>query len=101
MRTQLRKVFSAFALDDASFDAGRVMLERLHELAESGKDFAFETTLASRFYAGWLHRLKADGFRVSMIFLWLRDVEFALERVNERVRLGGSPNSRGNNFPTI
>ena len=40
---------SAFAPQDASFDAGRVMLGRLHELAEAGKDFAFETTLASRF----------------------------------------------------
>jgi predicted ABC-type ATPase len=36
---------SAFAPEDASFDAGRVMLGRLHELAEAGKDFAFETTL--------------------------------------------------------
>jgi len=37
---------SAFAPEDASFEAGRIMLERLHELAEGGKDFAFETTLA-------------------------------------------------------
>ena len=82
---------SAFAPEDASLDAGRVMLERLNELADARKDFAFETTLASRFYAGWLQKLKADGFRASMIFLWLRDAEFALERVNERVRLGGHP----------
>jgi predicted ABC-type ATPase len=80
---------SAFAPEDASFDAGRVMLGRLHELAAEAKDFAFETTLASRFYAGWLEKLKADGYRVSVIFLWLRDVELAIERVNARVRLGG------------
>ncbi len=42
---------SAFAPEGASFDAGRVMLGRLRELALEGKDFAFETTLASRFYA--------------------------------------------------
>ena len=80
---------SAFAPEDASFDAGRVMLGRLHELAASGKDFAFETTLASRFYASWLQKLKDKGYRVSVVFLWLRDVEIAIERVNERVRLGG------------
>lgn len=39
---------SAFAPEAASFDAGRVMLGRLHELATEGKDFGFETTLASR-----------------------------------------------------
>lgn len=80
---------SAFAPEDASFDAGRVMLGRLRDLAEAGKDFAFETTLASRFYAGWLRELQGQGYRVSLIFLWLDNVELAVERVRERVRLGG------------
>jgi predicted ABC-type ATPase len=80
---------SAFAPEDASFRAGRVMLGRLHELAEEGKSFAFETTLATRFYAGWLDDLKASGYRVSVTFLWLRTVDIAIERVAERVRLGG------------
>ncbi len=80
---------SAFAPEDASFDAGRVMLGRLHELAIEGKDFSFETTLASRFYAGWLRELQTQGYRVSLIFLWLRDVDLAIQRVHSRVRLGG------------
>lgn len=81
---------SAFAPLDASFDAGRVMLGRLHDLAEEGKDFAFETTLASRTYARWLSELKeTSGYRVSLIFLWLRDVELAIARVTARVELGG------------
>ncbi len=80
---------SAFAPEDVSFEAGRVMLGRLRNLASERKSFAFETTLASRFYARWLRELKADGYRVSLIFLWLRNVEIALERVKARVRLGG------------
>ena len=80
---------SAFAPEDASFDAGRVMLGRLDDLAEDHKDFAFETTLASRFYAGWLSKLKVQGYRVSLSFLWLRTVDMAIERVAERVRVGG------------
>ena len=80
---------SAFAPEDASFDAGRVMLGRLHKLAEARKDFAFETTLASRFYAGWLKQLQAQGYRVSIIFLWLPVVELAIKRVETRVRSGG------------
>lgn len=43
---------SAFAPEDASFDAGRVMLGRLHTLAAARRDFAFETTLASSMRAG-------------------------------------------------
>ena len=80
---------SAFAPEDASFDAGRVMLGRLQELARERKDFAFETTLASRFYAGWLKELQAKGYRVSLVFLWLEDVNLAIERVRARVRDGG------------
>jgi len=80
---------SAFAPEDTSFDAGRVMLRRLRELAVDGKDFAFETTLASRSYARWLKELQSQGYRVSLIFLWLESVELAIARVKERVRLGG------------
>jgi predicted ABC-type ATPase len=80
---------SAFAPENASFDAGRVMLGRLHELASEGKDFAFETTMASRFYASWLKRLKDEDYRISIVFLWLSNVDLAIERVRARVRLGG------------
>ena len=38
---------SGFAPERAAIQAGRVMLTRLHQLAEEGDDFAFETTLAS------------------------------------------------------
>ena len=39
---------SAFAQDRVAFEAGRIMLTRLKELAASRASFAFETTLASR-----------------------------------------------------
>ena len=81
---------SAFAPEDASFDAGRVMLGRLRELAEEGKSFAFETTMASRFYAGWLRELRENrNYRVSIVFLWLRSVDIAIARVSARIKLGG------------
>lgn len=80
---------SAFAPERASFEAGRIMLHRLRELASDRKDFAFETTLATRFYAKWLKELQGEGYRVSLIFLWIPKVETAIERVKERVRTGG------------
>ena len=64
--------------------------QRLHERAEAKKDFAFETTLASRSYAGWLTQLReSSDYRVSIVFLWLPVVELAIERVETRVRIGG------------
>jgi predicted ABC-type ATPase len=69
--------------------AGRVMIVRLRELARLRVDFAFETTLASRSFAPWLDELRASGYLAHMAFLSLPSVELALERVAERVGLGG------------
>src|SRR5438105_14290611 len=48
---------SAFDPDSVAITAGRLMLERLDELAAHRADFAFETTLASRSFAPRIRRL--------------------------------------------
>lgn len=73
----------------AAFAAGRVMLARIRDLARLRADFAFETTLASRTFAPWLDELRASGYRAHLVFLALSSPELALQRVAERVRLGG------------
>jgi predicted ABC-type ATPase len=74
---------SAFNPEGVAFEAGRVMLERLHSLAEQQKSFAYETTLATRSYAVWLSRLKHQGYRFHLLYLWLRSPELALYRIRE------------------
>lgn len=80
---------AAFAPERAAFAAGRIMLSRLHELAEQRANFAFETTMASRTFAPWLASLREDGYRVQVVFLWLRSSALAVQRVKRRVRQGG------------
>src|SRR5436305_9828452 len=80
---------SAFQPEGAAFEAARVMLKRLHDLADARSDFAFETTLATRSYATWINKLKRKGYSFHLIFLWLRSHELALERVKKRVLSGG------------
>ena len=80
---------SAFQPENAAFHAGRVMLERLHYLAEERIDFAFETTLASRSFAPWIAKLKQTGYTFHLVFLWLPNADFAVARIAERVRMGG------------
>jgi predicted ABC-type ATPase len=65
------------------------MLERIHYLAKKRVDFAFETTLASRTFAPWIAELLKTGYAFHLVFLWLPNEEFAVERVAERVRMGG------------
>jgi predicted ABC-type ATPase len=80
---------SAFNPGKAAFHAGRVMLERLRQLAGEGENFAFETTLASKTFAHWLKTLKAKGYAFHLFFLWLPSPDYAVARVAERVRIGG------------
>jgi predicted ABC-type ATPase len=80
---------SAFEPESVAIDAGRVMLSRLHELSDRKESFAFESTLAARSYASWLKRLRGQGYEVHVIFVWLRSVDLAIERVAERVLRGG------------
>lgn len=81
---------SGFAPERVAVEAGRVMLRRLDELADAGADFAFETTLASRSFAPWIARLRAQrGYRFHLAFLWIPSGEMAVQRVSGRVHHGG------------
>jgi predicted ABC-type ATPase len=42
---------SAFRPEEAAFNAGRIVLSRLRELADRGENFVFETTSATRSHA--------------------------------------------------
>ena len=37
----------------------------------------------------WFRRLKAEGYRIHLFFLWLPEVDMAVARVADRVRRGG------------
>jgi len=80
---------SAFSPDTVAWPAGRIMLRRVQELADERRDFAFETTLASRSFAPWLERLRAVGYSVHLVYLWLPSADLAVARVAERVHRGG------------
>ena len=80
---------SGFDPGSVAVKAGRVMLSRLHDLAEQRKTFAFESTLAAKHYAGWIKKLRNHGYAFQLMFLWLRSADLAVQRVRERVKAGG------------
>lgn len=55
----------------------------------SRESFAFETTLSGLGYLRHIRQWRALGYRVSLFFLTLPDVETAIARVAECVRQGG------------
>jgi len=65
------------------------MLKRIRELIAAEVSFAFETTCAGRVYLPLLGNCKLNGWKVSLIYLWIPSPEYALARVDRRVRQGG------------
>jgi predicted ABC-type ATPase len=75
--------------DAVAFEAGRIMLTRLKDLAAAKHDFAFESTLSSRSFAPFLRQLKAQGYEVAVYYFSLASSSLAVRRVKLRVAMGG------------
>lgn len=80
---------SPFNPESLAIEAGRLMLDRIGTLARSRVDFGFETTLAGRSLVPLFNRLRGEGYRLNLLFLWLPNPDLAVARVRERVRTGG------------
>ena len=80
---------SPFNPNSVAIEAGKLMIQRIHELLDKGETFAIETTLATKSYIHLVHQAQARGYCVSLLFFWLRDPSLAIQRVSERVQNGG------------
>lgn len=81
---------SVLAPDSVDLEAARIMLRRIRYLADKRRSFAFETTLASRYFVHrFLRDLRAAGYHARLVFLSLPSADTAVARVAHRVQLGG------------
>lgn len=80
---------AGFAPEIVAIEAGTVMFDRIRQLGAHRRSFAFETTMASRSLAPWLAELMQSGYEFHVVFLWLPNADFAVQRVADRVQLGG------------
>ncbi|TAE96424.1 MAG: zeta toxin [Runella slithyformis] len=80
---------SPFNPENAAFEAGRIMLQRIRFLVSTGIDFALETTLATKSYVPFIKEAQQLGYEITLVFFWLPSFEVAKERVKMRVSEGG------------
>jgi predicted ABC-type ATPase len=86
---EIARGLSPFQPESVAVEAGRIMLERISDLFAQSKDFAVETTLASKTYKQKIEWAQANGYRVTMLFFWLQNINLAKKRVKQRVKNGG------------
>ena len=80
---------SPFSPSAAALTAGKLVLEQIHQFADKGVDFAFETTLSGKLYVNLLKSLKEKGYKIHLFFLWIPDTDLAISRIKSRVAQGG------------
>lgn len=78
-----------------SLRAFRLMLERVDQLIARGEDFAVETTLATKSLAGIIDNAQQLGYKVGLLYFWLKSPFLAVRRVAIRVASGGHNISEG------
>jgi predicted ABC-type ATPase len=80
---------SPFKPESVSFEAGRIMLNRINQLIIEKVDFGFETTLSANSYISLIKNAREAGYEINLLYFWLSSPEFAISRVAERVKNGG------------
>ncbi|PWD97737.1 zeta toxin family protein [Marinilabilia rubra] len=86
---EIARGLSPLKPENAAIEAGRIMLQKIDNFIEQGKDFAFETTLATRSYINTIRKAQKKGYGVTLLFFWLDSTDLAIERVKARVSEGG------------
>lgn len=86
---EFAKSLSPFDPSAASVSASRYMLLKIKYLFTRKADFSIETTLATRSLLKMVKTAKANGYKVTILYLWLNSAELAIARVKERVAAGG------------
>jgi predicted ABC-type ATPase len=86
---EIARGLSPFQPEKVSFEAGRIMINRIDELLFKKIDFAFETTLSTKSFKHTVIKAQRLNYHVTLIFFWLKNVSIAKQRVLKRVSEGG------------
>lgn len=86
---EIAKELNPECIEDVQLTAGRVFIKRLFSNLEEGNNILIESTLSGMYLHRILPRIKARGYRVSIIYVYLEHPRICIERIKERVLKGG------------
>ncbi|MGB0932331.1 MAG: AAA family ATPase, partial [Chitinophagales bacterium] len=76
-------------ISNANFKAGRIFFQRLAEYIEEEKDFVAESTLSGNYLLKVAKKVKAQGYKIELVYIFLDSPETCIQRVRARVLKGG------------
>lgn len=78
---EIAKSLPGYPSTEVDLAAGRLTLGAMEDLARRRQDFAVETTLSGRTLASRIGRLKGEGYRFELIYLWVPSPDLSVQRV--------------------
>jgi predicted ABC-type ATPase len=69
--------------------AGRLLLTEIAESLKRRETFGLESTLSGKTYIRLFRHARKLGYEIELHYLWLSNPAQAIERVRERVKMGG------------
>ncbi len=86
---EIARGLSPFNPEHVAIQAGKMMLKRIDDLLFQQEDFAIETTLTTKSYLNTIKLAQQKHYKITLLFIWLNDVNLAIKRVEKRVASGG------------
>jgi predicted ABC-type ATPase len=77
------------SIEDVRIQAGRNFLEQISTNIDKKASFIVESTLSGLTFRNVLERAHQEGFRVTIVFIFLGSENACIARIRERVRKGG------------
>ena len=76
-------------METAKLSAGRVFFQRLYGNIEKGNNVLIESTLSGGYFHRYLPKIRENGYKITVIFVFLEHPRICIERIKERVIKGG------------
>ena len=86
---EFAKSLAPFNPESVPVQASRFMLLKTKYLFAKRMDFSIETTLATRSLVKMVKAARAQGYFVTVFYMWLSSPELAIARIRARVDAGG------------
>jgi len=86
---EIEKEYNPDDKEGGKIRAGRIFFKRLQALILSDKDFAIESTLSGYSLITVINKLKQRKFNIIILYIFLDNIEIAIDRVRIRVEEGG------------
>lgn len=86
---EIAKEISPNAIDKVPITAGKEYFKRLLKFFDEGKSFAVETTLSGKNIARIISKAEQNGYKISLVYIYLNKFTTCIKRVKARVLNGG------------